>query len=98
MGVCREMTLKRWRVLSPFPLAQTLLQRLCRVDVLLARAAEQDQHQLRRGQGIGAGVVALAHMQVEVVDPVVQPGLANMRIRAQKIFCNPLGTTSAGSR
>ena len=53
------------------------------MDLLLAGTAEQDQRQLGRGHGVGAGVMTLADLQPEVVDPVVQPGLAKMRLGAE---------------
>ena len=59
------------------------MQGLGAVDALGAGAAEQDERQLRRGQGVGAGVVAIFDIQVEVLDPVIQTGLAALMLRAE---------------
>ena len=61
LRVGRE-ALKGRGLFAPFPLGQTRLQRLGRVDLLLPRTAEQDQHQLCRRQCIGAGMVAFASL------------------------------------
>ncbi|MNH46558.1 hypothetical protein D3C79_1093840 [compost metagenome] len=52
------------------------------MNLLLPRTAEQDQCQFGGGQGVGAGVVALEDFELEPVDPIVQPGLANVRLGA----------------
>ena len=54
------------------------------VDLLLPCAAEQNQHQLRRRQRVRTGVMALAHLQLEMRDPVIQPRFADVGIRAQQ--------------
>ncbi|MNV12936.1 hypothetical protein D3C71_1035630 [compost metagenome] len=54
------------------------------MNLLLPCTAEQDQRQFGGGQGIGAGVVALEHFQLEPVDPFVQSGLADVRLRTEQ--------------
>ena len=75
--------LKAVHLLAPLPLVEPLLQGQGAVDALCPGAAEQDQGQFGSGQGVGAGVVAVFHLQVEVVDPLVEPGFALMHLRAQ---------------
>ncbi|MNI67143.1 hypothetical protein D3C73_1227560 [compost metagenome] len=54
------------------------------MDMLLTRAAEQDQRQFGGRQGVGAGVVALEHFQLEPVDPLVQTGFADVGLGTQQ--------------
>ena len=71
------------RQLPAFPALRPALQFGQAVQALAARLAEQDQRQLGRGQGIGAGVVTFAGLQPEVSQPLVQP-LVGRRVRAQQ--------------
>ena len=71
-------------LLAPLPLIEPLLQGQGAVEVLSAGAAEQDQRQLGGGQCIGTGVMAVFNLQVEVPDPVVQPRIPHVGVRAQQ--------------
>lgn len=62
------------------------------VQPLAAGVGEEDQGHLGGGQGIGAGVVALLHLQAEMLGPLVQPAVADAGVGAEQ------GASSAMSR
>ena len=78
------MILKGRRLLPALPLTQPLLQIQRTMNLLLTRPAEQNQRQLRRGQRIGTRVMPFEHFKLEPLDPLIQPGLANVRLWAHQ--------------
>ena len=79
---CYKVGLEVVDLLTPLPLVKPLLQGLGAVDVLSAGTTEKDQGQLSGGQCVGAGVVAVFDLKVEMFDPVIKPGVAHIDLRA----------------